>query len=135
MGDIKRNRPQHITAKQIIDKTARYYNIDVKICAHPDETNFAMPRQIAMFLLRSELKMSFPEIAQELGRKDHTTAMHSIEKITKESLIKCQYSRVKLTTLRINYMFINCSSRCCVLRSSQHTQICGKKTTSQQTVE
>ncbi len=30
--------------------------------------------------------MSFPKIAQELGRKDHTTAMHSIEKITKESL-------------------------------------------------
>ena len=31
--------------------------------------------------------MSFPKIAQELGRKDHTTAMHSVEKITKESLV------------------------------------------------
>lgn len=87
LGDIKRNRPQHITAKQIIDKTARYYNIDVKdMCSSRRDKFIAMPRQIAMFLLRSELKMSFPKIAQELGRKDHTTAMHSIEKITKESL-------------------------------------------------
>ena len=40
-----------------------------------------MPRHIAMYLLRSELHLSFPKIAQELGRKDHTTAIHSVEKI------------------------------------------------------
>ena len=34
-----------------------------------------------MYLLRSELHLSFPKIAHELGRKDHTTAIHSIEKI------------------------------------------------------
>jgi chromosomal replication initiator protein len=39
--------------------------------------------QIAMYLLRSELHLSFPKIARELGRKDHTTAIHSIEKIEK----------------------------------------------------
>jgi chromosomal replication initiator protein len=36
-----------------------------------------------MYLLRSELHLSFPKIARELGRKDHTTAIHSIEKIEK----------------------------------------------------
>ena len=56
------------------------------MCSSRRDKFIATPRQIAMFLLRSELKMSFPKIAQELGRKDHTTAMHSIEKITKESL-------------------------------------------------
>jgi chromosomal replication initiator protein len=44
-----------------------------------------MPRQIAMYMLRSELHLSFPKIARELGRKDHTTAIHSVEKIEKES--------------------------------------------------
>lgn len=39
---------------------------------------------MAMYLLRSELKMSFPKIARELGRKDHTTAIHSVEKIERE---------------------------------------------------
>lgn len=87
LGNIKRARPHHITAKQIIDKTARYFGVDVKDICSPKRDKFIMlPRQIAMYLLRSELKMSFPKIAQELGRKDHTTAMHSVEKITKESL-------------------------------------------------
>jgi len=36
-------------------------------------------------MLRSELHLSFPKIARELGRKDHTTAIHSVEKIEKEA--------------------------------------------------
>ena len=88
LGNIKRARPHHITAKQIIDKTARHYGIEVKdMCSARRDKYIMLPRQIAMYLLRSELKMSFPKIAQELGRKDHTTAMHSVEKITKESLV------------------------------------------------
>jgi chromosomal replication initiator protein len=35
-------------------------------------------------MLRSELHLSFPKIARELGRKDHTTAIHSVEKIERE---------------------------------------------------
>ena len=65
-----------------------YYNIEAKdMCSTRRDKFITIPRQIAMYLLRSELKMSFPKIAQELGRKDHTTAMHSIEKITRESAI------------------------------------------------
>jgi chromosomal replication initiator protein len=40
-----------------------------------------------MYMLRSELHLSFPKIARELGRKDHTTAIHSIEKIEREAQI------------------------------------------------
>ena len=40
-----------------------------------------------MYILRSELHMSFPKIARELGRKDHTTAIHSVEKIERESAL------------------------------------------------
>lgn len=84
---MKQARPHHITAKQIIDKTARHFGIDVKdMCSARRDKYIVQPRQIAMYLLRSELKLSFPKIAQELGRKDHTTAMHSVEKITRESL-------------------------------------------------
>jgi chromosomal replication initiator protein len=38
-----------------------------------------------MYMLRNDLKLSFPKIARELGRKDHTTAIHSVGKIDKES--------------------------------------------------
>ncbi|NTU98600.1 chromosomal replication initiator protein DnaA, partial [Candidatus Falkowbacteria bacterium] len=42
------------------------------------------PRQIIMYLLREEVNASFPTIGQELGGRDHTTAMHAHSKITKE---------------------------------------------------
>jgi chromosomal replication initiator protein len=48
------------------------------------DKDIVVPRQIAMYMLRSELHLSFPKIAHELGRKDHTTAIHSIEKIERE---------------------------------------------------
>ncbi len=38
-----------------------------------------------MYILRNDLKLSFPKIARELGRKDHTTAIHSVSKIDNES--------------------------------------------------
>lgn len=84
IGNVRRSRPQHITARQIIDKTARHFQIDSKeICGAKRDKHIVVPRQIAMYLLRSELHMSFPQIATELGRKDHTTAIHSVEKIEK----------------------------------------------------
>ncbi len=84
LGNVRHSRPQHVTAKQIIDKTARHFQIDSKeICGAKRDKHIVTPRQIAMYLLRSELHMSFPRIAQELGRKDHTTAIHSVEKIEK----------------------------------------------------
>ena len=84
LGNVRSTRPQHLTAKQIIDKTARHFQIDSKeMCSSKRDKYIATPRQIAMYLLRSELHMSIPRIAQELGRKDHTTAIHSVNKIEK----------------------------------------------------
>lgn len=84
VSNTRKSRPQHITAKQIIDKTARHFQIEIKeICGNRRDKHIVTPRQIAMYLLRSELHLSFPRIAEELGRKDHTTAMHSVNKIEK----------------------------------------------------
>ena len=84
IGNVRRSRPQHVTSKQIIDKTAKYFQLSVtEICSAKRDKHIVLPRQIAMYLLRSELHLSFPKIATELGRKDHTTAIHSIEKIEK----------------------------------------------------
>lgn len=84
IGNVRHSRPQHVTPKQIIDKTARHFQIDTKeICSAKRDKHIVVPRQVAMYLLRSELHLSFPKIAGELGRKDHTTAIHSVEKIEK----------------------------------------------------
>ncbi len=42
------------------------------------------PRQIAMYLLRKELKESYPSIGRRFGGKDHTTAIYACSKIEKE---------------------------------------------------
>lgn len=84
LGNVRRTRPQHLTSKQIIDKTAKHFQLDIsEICGNKRDKHIVTPRQIAMYLLRSELHLSFPKIAGELGRKDHTTAIHSVEKIEK----------------------------------------------------
>jgi len=84
LGNVRHSRPQHITSKQIIERTAKHFQLKVEeVCSPKRDKHIVVPRQIAMYLLRSELHLSFPKIAGELGRKDHTTAIHSVEKIEK----------------------------------------------------
>jgi chromosomal replication initiator protein len=84
LGTAK-TRPKHISAKQIIERTARHFQVPLEDILGPKrDKDIVVPRQIAMYMLRSELHLSFPKIARELGRKDHTTAIHSVEKIEKE---------------------------------------------------
>lgn len=84
LGNVRQSRPHHITPRQIIDKTAKHFQIDpLDIVSPKRDKHIVVPRQVAMYLLRSELHLSFPRIATELGRKDHTTAIHSVEKIEK----------------------------------------------------
>jgi chromosomal replication initiator protein len=80
-------RPKHLSARQIIERTARHFQIPIEDILGPKrDKDIVVPRQVAMYMLRSELHLSFPKIARELGRKDHTTAIHSIEKIEREAL-------------------------------------------------
>lgn len=91
LGSVRESRPRHLTPKQIVAKTAQHFRIELSEILSPKRhQHIILPRQIAMYLLRSELHTSFPKIAEELGRKDHTTAIHSVEKIDKA--IKLDYS-------------------------------------------
>ncbi len=99
LGSIK-GRPRHINSKQIVERTARYFHLSTdEILGPKRDKDIVVPRQIAMYLLRSELHLSFPNIAKELGRKDHTTALHSVEKITRilssDNYIRESINRIK----------------------------------------
>ncbi len=83
---VSKSRPKHLSAKQIIERTARHFQIPFEDIVGPKrDKDIVVPRQVAMYILRNELKLSFPKIARELGRKDHTTAIHSVEKIDREA--------------------------------------------------
>ncbi len=71
-----------IHPKQLIETVASFYGLDVAKMVGPSrKKEFVVPRQIAMYLMRKEINASFPFIGKELGKRDHTTAMHAYDKI------------------------------------------------------
>jgi len=74
-----------IRLKEVLEAVSDFYNIKVSEMIGPSrKKELVEPRQVAMYLLREELKTSFPLIGKEFGNRDHTTVMHSYEKIKKE---------------------------------------------------
>jgi len=86
-----KSRPKHMSARQVVERCAKHFQIPVDDMLGPKrDKDIVVPRQVAMYMLRSELHLSFPKIAHELGRKDHTTAIHSVDKIQKELVFDSQ---------------------------------------------
>ena len=64
---------------------SEYFQISVEdIRSKKRSSNISFPRQIAMYLCRAMTSESFPKIGIEFGGKDHSTVMHSVEKIETE---------------------------------------------------
>lgn len=73
------------SSKQIVSTVSLYYDLPhAELIGKSREKRLSFPRQIIMYLLREELKSSYPAIGAELGGRDHTTAMHACSKITRE---------------------------------------------------
>ena len=72
------------TNKDIIEAASKFYNISIKdLLSKSRKKELVTPRQIAMYLMREEIKTSYPTIGQEIGGRDHTTAIHAYNKISK----------------------------------------------------
>lgn len=73
---------KNISPRQLIQTVAGYFELEFdELLGKSREKRLAFPRQITMFIMREEMKMSYPTIGSELGGRDHTTAMHAYEKI------------------------------------------------------
>lgn len=71
-----------VTPRQLIQTVASYYDLQTEdLLGKSREKRLAFPRQIIMFIMREEMKSSYPAIGAELGGRDHTTAMHAHGKI------------------------------------------------------
>ncbi|MCX6785246.1 MAG: chromosomal replication initiator protein DnaA [Candidatus Komeilibacteria bacterium] len=72
----------NITPKKIIEATSVYFDITIEeLTGACRRKEMVLPRQIVMYLMREEIKSSYPAIGQELGGRDHTTAIHACNKI------------------------------------------------------
>lgn len=74
-----------ITPKHLMKVVAQYYDITIEnLIGESRKKELVLPRQIVMYLMREEIKSSFPNIGAELGGRDHTTAMYAYTKIVEE---------------------------------------------------
>jgi len=89
-----------ISITKIIDAVAQFYKVSPKKLQQKSrKVRFMKPRHIAMYLLREELKRSFPSIGRLFGSRDHTTAIHAHRKIAKmvqtSPELKSELERIK----------------------------------------
>lgn len=72
-----------IQPQRVVDLVANAFNLTTDRLIGRDRSRaVALPRQIAMYLMRQEADISLPQIGKELGGRDHTTVIYAIDKIT-----------------------------------------------------
>jgi chromosomal replication initiator protein len=75
----------NINPQQVIKCVSEFFEITPQeIINKSRRKEVVLPRQIAIFLMRDMLGMSYPDIGDKMGKRDHTTAIHSYEKISRE---------------------------------------------------
>lgn len=71
-----------LTPRELIEVVAAHYELHLDdIIGKSREKRISHPRQVTMYLLREEMKSSYPNIGATIGGRDHTTAMHAYERI------------------------------------------------------
>ena len=78
------NFARRVSDDQVLKAVVGFYNVQLEdLVGRSRKKEMVEPRQVAMYLLRDILRMSYPYIGEKLGR-DHTTVIHSFEKINQE---------------------------------------------------
>lgn len=74
-----------VSAKEIVKKIADFYEINEEsIYEKTRRKEIVKPRQLVMYILREDFGVSYPSIGEKLGGRDHTTVIHSCEKIKRD---------------------------------------------------
>jgi len=100
IDNIIQQTSKNITSTQIIKAVADFYEITIQdLIDRCRKKSVVEPRQIAAFLLRDLLDMSYPDIGYKLGKRDHTTAIYAYEKISQE-INKNQHLNQKIILIK-----------------------------------
>ena len=71
-----------LTTQQVVALVADKFKVTVdQLIGRDRSREIALPRQVAMYLLRREVNVSLPQIGEALGGRDHTTVMYAIDQI------------------------------------------------------
>ena len=79
------DKPKEITPQLIINVVAEHFGVKPEdITSKKRNAEFVQPRQVVMYLCRELCDMSLANVGKLLGKKDHTTVIHGINKINEE---------------------------------------------------
>ncbi len=93
-------RHRKVTSQQVIDAVCRHFGADpADLCGKQRDREIVLPRQVAMYLLRSETQASLPQIGEALGGRDHSTILHGCTKIAAD-LNRDEKLRGDITAIR-----------------------------------
>jgi len=71
--------------KDVVKTVSDFYNItEDNIYNKTRRKEVVRPRQVVMYILREDFNVSFPSIGEKLGGRDHTTVIHSYNKMKEE---------------------------------------------------
>lgn len=83
-----------VSVKHIVSKVAEFYGIDEEsIYEKTRRREVVRPRQVIMYILREDFSVSYPTIGTKLGGRDHTTVIHSCEKVKREVLDDLEFAK------------------------------------------
>ena len=74
-----------ISSREVVKKISEFYDVEENsIYEKTRRKEIVKPRQLIMYILREDFGVSYPSIGQKLGGRDHTTVIHSCEKIRRD---------------------------------------------------
>lgn len=83
-----------VSVKHVVSKVAEFYGIDEdSIYEKTRRREVVRPRQVIMYILREDFNVSYPTIGSKLGGRDHTTVIHSCEKVKREVIIDTELAK------------------------------------------
>ncbi len=84
-GGEQQKQTKRVPPQDVLEAVAQYFGIKTTAIKGPKRDRpLARPRQIFMYLCRTELGLTLDDIGGVLGGRDHTTIMHGVETITRE---------------------------------------------------
>lgn len=76
------HKQEKITVEEVLNTVSSYYRVTLDALLSTSRSRtIAFPRQMAMYLSRTETDSSYPQIGEKLGKRDHTTVLYGFEKI------------------------------------------------------
>jgi chromosomal replication initiator protein len=109
-------RRSEVQPNEIVRRVAEAFGISMETMLGRDRSrSVALPRQVAMYLMREEANISLPQIGEILGGRDHTTIMYGCDKVTE--LLE-QDDRLRRQIIELKERIFGTSSTTGIMRSA-----------------